>query len=136
MGSRDESATLITTVRSLEKNLYAVDAYTRELYIGYKHDVKKVLLDVDEDKYPVRKFLPSNYTEGSSLESMAVDWVTANLYVSNKKFVKVINLWDKSKPERVVYTFKNVSHVNDFSPTVKVFANKGYLIVQTCREYT
>lgn len=131
MDSSNENATLVTNPRSLQKNLYTFDSYTRVLYEGHNHDVKKVLLDVDDDKYPVYKFLAKPQEEGKTLESVALDWVTKNLYVASRKFVKLVNLLDISKPVKIVHTFKNTS----FYPIVKVFPNEAFLIVKTSRKY-
>lgn len=115
-----------------EHTVYAVKQTFHQIY---KEIFNIQRIDLDRKKEStVFELLSERNNE--RIYSIALDWVTKNLYYTDDKELGILNVDNPSKSPKSLYTFKekylNTNlHVN----VVRVFPNQGYLVVKTSRKF-
>lgn len=110
-------------------NKFEYDFQDRVLYKSYLNEIKKI--DIVNKNQSTIFQLPTN-SIGETIDSVAYDWVTKNLYVSHEGDLKVLNVVKTSKLSKKLVAFPK----RYFSSIIKVFPNQGFVVVQTdCKYY-
>lgn len=119
-------ATLVAKPASFLGHKLEYDRSNHIIYKNSKDFIEKILLDGEVLKVnrndlhvPMRGIL-----------SIALDWVTQNLYFMIDNSIRVISLSDKSKPMKTILTLRE--KVED--PVLKVHPNRGYLFLKVTRK--
>lgn len=111
---QSEKNTLMIEYDSRENALYRIDGSNEIWKIGLDNKEKTVVYE-----------LPAAYLDGS-IENIALDWITKNLYFFHEGDLKVLNLKNSTRGPKILIPFHYF-----YPATVKVFPKEGYLIVKS-----
>lgn len=129
LGKNDTKGRLMmdTSISAFEDS-FEFDSYTNEIYVVSKNRFENEIYKVQLDE-SLRSYLFSFPTDESSIEpfgSIALDWVTKNIYAIHEGAIKVFNVQGNLKIPRWIADVKSDKH-----PVIKIFPNEGYLVVNT-----
>lgn len=108
---------------------YEYDSQDRVIYIAIKNEIKKITFNNKKQK-TIAKFLNGRFS-GESIDTIALDWVTKNLYVTHHGSIILLNARDTSKEPKTLHVFQE----NNSRHPVIVFPNSGYLVAKTTRKH-
>lgn len=119
LGKYNDVGKLVLELDSTSHNKFEYDIGENTMYRRYFNGIQKINLNEKKTTTLFELNLPTD------LESIALDWVTKNIYVVHDDSVKIVNVRDTTKSPKTLWSFGRGKH----AAKIKVFPNAGYLFV-------